>query len=103
VSVHPACHALASPYPTAHLWRAHQDGGSVPAELDAPAWTLTVRPQWRPLILEQTEAAHAAFLALQHGATVNQSLDAAFAIDAHFDFATQWRTWIRASAITGLL
>ncbi|MFM0074757.1 DNA-binding domain-containing protein [Paraburkholderia sediminicola] len=102
LAVHPACALISSRYAIAEIWAAHQPGGSFPANLESPTYALVVRPQWRPQILVQCAAAHAAFDALQRGATLNEALDLAFAIDAEFNFTSQWRAWIAASAITGL-
>lgn len=115
LAVHPACTALASRYAALAIWRAHQRDphdphdqenaapGAWPARIDEPGWTLVVRPRWHAQPLAQTRAAHEAFVALQHGATLDEALERAFDIDADFDFGTQWRVWIEAGAITGLL
>ncbi|WP_179405522.1 DNA-binding domain-containing protein [Burkholderia guangdongensis] len=102
LAVHPACAAIASDYAIADIWFAHQPDGLFPQRLAVPAWALVVRPLWQPTVLVHAEAAHAAFVALQRGNTLAAALDAAFAIDPAFDFATQWRAWIAASAITGV-
>jgi hypothetical protein len=102
LAVHPACALIASRYAVAEIWSAHQPGGAIPADLESPTYALVVRPQWQPYILVQSAAAHAAFDALQRGATLNEALDSAFKIDVEFDFTSQWRAWIAASAITGL-
>ncbi|NPT40630.1 DUF2063 domain-containing protein [Paraburkholderia sp. 1N] len=102
LAVHPACALIVSRYAVAEIWSAHQPGGSFPVDLDSPTYALVVRPQWQPYVLVQCTAAHAAFDALQRGATLNEALDLAFAIDAEFDFTSQLRAWITASAITGL-
>lgn len=101
LAVHPACTAIASDYAVADIWRAHQPGGVFPPQLDVRTWSLVVRPRWQPTVLAHSEAAHATFIALQGEKTLAEALDAAFAIDPEFDFATQWRAWIAASAITG--
>ncbi|RKP44166.1 DNA-binding domain-containing protein [Trinickia fusca] len=101
LTVHPACVAIASDYAIADVWFAHQSGGVFPQRLDGPAWALVVRPLWQPTVLVHSEAAHTAFIALQRGRTLAEALDAAFAINPQFDFATQWRAWIAASAVTG--
>jgi hypothetical protein len=103
LAIHPACALVASRYAIADIWSAHQPDGSMPTQIDSPTYALVVRPLWRPEILVQSAAAHAAFGALQRGATLNEALDAAFEIDAGFDFTSQWRAWIAASAITGLV
>jgi hypothetical protein len=101
--VHPACAAIASRYAVADVWLAHKPGGVFPAEIDTLSWVLVVRPQWQPIVLRQSAAAHAAFVALRRGESLNDALDAAFEVDAEFDFARQWRAWVGAVAITGVL
>ncbi|MDE1184797.1 DNA-binding domain-containing protein [Paraburkholderia sp.] len=100
LATHPACVAIASGCPAAEIWLAHRPGGVFPQKLDTRSWCVTVRPLWRPSVLVHSEAAHAAFVALQHGATLDTALDAAFALDPAFDFAAQWQRWIAAAAIT---
>jgi Putative DNA-binding domain len=99
--VHPACAAIASSYAIADVWLAHQPGEVFPADIDVPSWVLVVRPQWRPVVIKQSAAAHAAFVGLRRGESLNEALDAAFAMDAEFDFARQWQQWVGVSAITG--
>lgn len=103
LAVHPACVALASPYALTAIWRAHEAGGRWPDVIDTPSWALVVRAQWRPAVLEHNEAAHAMFVALQLGATLDDALAQALALDAQFDFARQWRVWIETSALVGVL
>jgi hypothetical protein len=104
LAVHPACATIASPFAVSAIWYAHQPGntGARPERVDTPSWSLVVRPQWRPMLLTHTEAAHVAFLAIQRGATLDEALDAAFTVDPAFDFAGQWRAWIEYSAVVGL-
>lgn len=107
LKVHPACVALASRHAAFEIWRAHRQSGDPtqaqwPERIDVPNWTLIVRPQWRSAALSQTQAAHAAFVALQRGETLDAALERAFSIDDDFDFAAQWRTWIETNAIVGL-
>lgn len=105
LKVHPACVALESRYAAFDIWRAHRQNewaGRIDIDTNASNWTLIVRPQWRSAALPHTQAAHAAFTALQRGETLDEALERAFAIDENFDFATQWRTWIETGAITGL-
>lgn len=103
LAIHPACAPIASCYAIADIWKAHQPDGSFPTQIDSPTYALVVRPHWRPDALVQSAAAHAAFGALQCGTTLNEALDAAFGIDAEFNFTSQWREWIATSAITGLM
>lgn len=99
--VHPACAAIASRYAIADIWLAHQSGGGFPECVDAPTWTLVVRPLWKPTLVVHSAAAHAAFVSLQQGRTLNEALDAACEIDPCFDVAPQLQTWIATSAIIG--
>lgn len=101
IGAHPACVALASRYAVAQIWHAHQPGGTFPERIDAPSCALVVRPRWRAYVLQQSAAADAAFVTLKRGDTLNQALDAAFAVDPAFDFAGQWRHWITSSAVVG--
>ncbi|RAR67006.1 putative DNA-binding protein [Paraburkholderia unamae] len=100
--VHPACAALALHFDAAAILRAHEPGGEWPERVDASSWALVVRPHWRPIVLVHTHAAHAAFLALRDGATLDAALALAFDIDPAFDFGAQWRAWIEARAIVGV-
>jgi hypothetical protein len=102
IALHPACAALALRYDATAIWQAHQPGGVWPEHVNTPSWALVVRPQWRPLVLAHTHAAHAAFVALSEGATLDSALAQAFDIDPEFDFTAQWRVWIEARAIIGL-
>ncbi|HKT97229.1 MAG TPA: DNA-binding domain-containing protein [Paraburkholderia sp.] len=111
LAVHPACAALASRHAALAIWRAHQrddqnpndtSHNAWPEHIDTPGWTLVVRPRWRPAALAHTQAAHEAFVALQRGATLDEALECAFAIDEAFDFTSQWRTWIEAGVIVGV-
>ncbi|QGZ60373.1 HvfC/BufC N-terminal domain-containing protein [Paraburkholderia acidisoli] len=100
--VHPACAALALRADAPAIWRAHQPGGAWPERIDTPAWTLVVRPQWRPALLTHTPAAHAAFIALSAGTSLDEALALAFDVDAAFDFGGTWRAWIEAGAIVDM-
>jgi len=102
LAIHPACAVITSPYAIADIWLAHQPDGVFPENIDVATRLVVVRPLWRPAIIAHTEAAHAAFVALTHGSTLAEALDAAFALDPTFDFASQWQAWISAAAITGI-
>ncbi|MPW21559.1 DUF2063 domain-containing protein [Paraburkholderia sp. CNPSo 3157] len=102
LATHPACAAIHSRYAIADIWRAHQLGGSIPLCIDAPTSGLVVRPRWRPFVIDQSSAAHAAFMALQHGRTLNEAIDVALALDTRFDISSQLQSWITVSAVTGL-
>ena len=101
--IHPACVAISSPYAIADVWLAHRPDGVFPSQIEAPSHVLVVRPQWQASLLIQSAAAHAAFVALGDGRSLNDALDVAFEVDHDFDFARQWQAWLSASAITGVL
>ncbi|ADG20915.1 HvfC/BufC N-terminal domain-containing protein [Paraburkholderia atlantica] len=101
IGVHPACVALTSRFAVAQIWHAHQPGGTFPAQIDSACCALVVRPRWRAYVIQQPAAAHAAFVALQRGDTLNHALDAAFTIDPAFDFASQWHHWFASGAVVG--
>jgi hypothetical protein len=103
LAVHPACAAISSRYAIADIWLAHQPGGTFPESVDEVTHVLTVRPDWRPTILVHSDAAHAAFMALQRGESLNQALDKAFALDPDFDFPSRWQSWIATQAVTGVV
>jgi hypothetical protein len=103
LATHPACAAIHSRYAISDIWRAHQPGGITPQHIDEPAWVLVVRPRWRPLVIDQSGAAHAAFIALQRGRTLNEAIDVALAIDAQFDISSQLQSWVTVGAVTGLV
>ena len=99
--IHPAAAAIHSEHAAAGIWRAHQPDGVPPERIDTPSWALIVRPEWRPFVIDQTQAAHESFVALQNGCTLNEAIDTALRIDAAFDIAAQLQAWIAVSAITG--
>jgi len=101
LKIHPAASAIHSNHAIADIWRAHQPDGTLPGHIDRPSWTLVVRPEWRPFVIDQTQAAHEAFIALQNGCTLNEAIDTALRVDSAFDIAAQLRTWIAVNAITG--
>ncbi|CAB3749024.1 DNA-binding domain-containing protein [Paraburkholderia humisilvae] len=102
LAVHPACAAMHSRHAIADIWRAHQANGTPPERIDRPVWILVVRPHWRPFVVDQSRAAHEAFIALQGGRTLNEAIDIALGVDPCFDISTQLKSWIEVSAITGL-
>jgi hypothetical protein len=104
LAVHPACQLISSLYAIAGIWKAHvQPGSRVPANVDLPTCVLVVRPRWQPEVVVQSASAHVALGALQRGATLDEALDAAFEIDAAFDFTSQLQIWISSCAITGVV
>jgi len=102
LTVHAACSALRSRHSIGDIWRAHQPSGHAPGDIAAAACALVVRPQWRPVVVDQSRAAHEAFLALQRGRTVNEAIDVGLDIDSSFDISAQLQMWISVAAVTGI-
>ncbi|WP_109481291.1 DNA-binding domain-containing protein [Paraburkholderia sp. C35] len=103
LTTHPACSAMRSRHSIGDIWRAHQPGGDAPRDIDAAACVLVVRPHWRPVVVDQTLAAHDAFLALQHGRTLNEAIDVGLEANSAFDIAAQLQVWISIAAVTGMV
>lgn len=79
---------IASPWPVATLWLAHQpdSGVALPQHLDGHAESALVTRTAGIVRVETVTPAPAAFLlALQHGATLEAATDAALEQDATFD------------------
>ncbi|WP_109476309.1 DNA-binding domain-containing protein [Paraburkholderia sp. C35] len=102
LTVHPACSTIRSRHSIGAIWRAHQPGGGATRDIAAAACVLVARPQWRPVVVDQSLAAHEAFLALQQGQTLNEAIDVGLEIDSSFDIAAQLQMWISIAAVTGI-
>jgi uncharacterized protein len=93
--LHPAASLHRSPWSIAQLWLAHQAGTEAfPEDLQQDSYTLVVRPQWQPRMVELSTASFAALCALAAGQTLGEALDGAAAIDQGFDVAGQLRQWL---------
>ncbi|MGT2472140.1 HvfC/BufC family peptide modification chaperone [Paraburkholderia terrae] len=103
LTVHPACSAVRSRHSIGDIWRAHQAGGDAPRDIGATACVLVVRPQWRPVVVDQSQAAHEAFLALKRGRTLTEAIDIGLDVDSSFDIAMQLQVWISMAAVTGIV
>jgi hypothetical protein len=104
LTIHPACDAIHSRHAIGDIWCAHQPGGADPQniDIDTPAWALVVRPEWHPFVINQSRAAHEAFVALKRGCTFSEGIDVALNVDTQFDCSSQLRQWIAVRAVTGI-
>ena len=95
-ALHPACAWVASRFPVADIWLAHQPDSTVglPESLDRRQAALVVRPHWRAEVVETDRAEIAALEALRTGSTIEASIDAALAIEPDFDFARALLGWL---------
>jgi uncharacterized protein (UPF0276 family) len=85
---------FASPWSVVPLWLAHQ-GKPFPPTMDEPSRALLSRPQWTAQVTPLPAPAYAALLALKEGKSFVAALDAAFALDEHFNVAASLQQWLR--------
>jgi uncharacterized protein (UPF0276 family) len=76
------------------LWLAHQ-GSQFPPTMDEPSRALLSRPQWTAQVTPLQAPAYAALKLLQEGNTFGAALDAAFALDEHFNVAASLQQWLQ--------
>jgi hypothetical protein len=99
--LHPSLRLHASPWATAALWHAHQEGGpDFPDALRADTYTLVLRPRFDVRVEAIGAAEHAALSRLARGDTFGVALDAAFDVDEDFDVAAQLRRWLDHGIVT---
>ena len=104
ITLHPACNLFSSNWAVVALWQAHQPGSGVdfPAQMRASCCALVARPYFKAELAPHSAAAHAALGALAAGQPFGAALDAAFALDAHFDVAASLQHWLALSVLTAL-
>jgi hypothetical protein len=103
VALHPSAALVASAFPIATLWAAHQ-GDDEPAapEIWEAERVLVVRPEADVLLHRLTPAGHAFVEALLDGAPIAQAADDALAADPAFDVGGHVVALVRLGAITAL-
>ena len=102
--LHPALRLHASPWATAALWLAHQDGGpAFPQQLERASHALLLRRRWTVEVMEIGAPEHAALACLRAGATFGAALDAAFALDEDFDVGGCLQRWLAPGVIEALV
>lgn len=100
VRLAPACALLASSWPLAAIWNAHQEGGD-PAAVDLGASAervLVHRPGWRVEVLALSRGDYAFLDGLLKG--LGPALEAGAGADAGFDPASALAAWVRQGVIT---
>ena len=95
-ALHPACSLVDSAWDVAGLWLAHQaqDAGAFPDDMARPGACVIARAHFKPQLARLTPATHAALAVLDHGGTVGEALDAAFARDEDADVPAILRQWL---------
>jgi hypothetical protein len=63
--------------------------------MDEPSRALLSRPQWTAQVTPLQAPAYAALKLLQEGKTFGAALDAAFALDEHFNVAASLQQWLQ--------
>lgn len=97
LSLHPACHLIASEWAVVEVWQAHQPelGNAFPAQIGQRNLGLIVRPQWKADVLLLTPGAFAALSNLRQGRSLGTALDAALETEPDFDFAFHLQQWLQ--------
>jgi hypothetical protein len=102
VRLAPSCGLMASDWPVASIWEAHQEGGRPElVDLDAgPERALVHRPDWR-VEVTALRAGDFRFLEfLRAGETLGAALEAAVSDDAGFVPRLALATWVHAGVLT---
>jgi uncharacterized protein (UPF0276 family) len=104
LSLHPACHLIASSWAVVALWQAHQpdSGVAFPDDMAQPSYGAVLRPAWKTQLLPLSHASHAALSELAAGKDFGAALDAAFDIDDNFDVAAHLQQWMDLALITSI-
>lgn len=98
----PACGLLASDWPVASIWLAHQEGGR-PELVDlaaGPERALVHRPDWRVEVTALRPGDFRFLECLQAGEPLGAALEAAVAEDAAFVPHLALSTWVHAGVLT---
>lgn len=101
MTLHPACHLVASEWAVIPLWQAHQPDSGIgfPEHMAAPGYGVVARPAWKTQVVPLSGAAHAALRTLGQGRDFGAALDAAFDIDEAFDVAGNLQLWLAHALI----
>jgi len=98
----PACALLASDWPVAKIWNAHQpDGDPGSVQLGSGGERVLVhRPRWRPEVLALGAGDYRFLGQLGAGAGLGRALQAAIAVESGFDAGTALARWVPLGVIT---
>jgi hypothetical protein len=102
VRLAPSCGLMASAWPVASIWEAHQDGGR-PELVDLaarPERALVHRPGWRVEVTALRPGDFRFLECLQAGETLGAALEAAVSEDAGFVPRLALATWVHAGVLT---
>jgi len=102
VRLAPACALLASAWPLARIWEAHQEGGE-PDKVNlgaGPDLVLVHRPGWRVEVSSLRPGDFRFLEQVGSGAGLGRALEAAAAEDPAFVPRVAFAAWIQAGALT---
>jgi hypothetical protein len=102
VRLAPACALMASAWPVARIWQAHQEGGRPErVDLDAgPERALVHRPDWRVEVTALAAGDFRFLECLQAGEPLGAALEAAASEDPAFVPHLALATWVHAGVLT---
>lgn len=101
----PACALLASAWPLAALWAAHQDSHEGPVAVDlkaGPDWILVHRPSWRAEVCRLGAGDYRLLASARDGLALDEALEVATAADPAFEASNALARWVAARAIVRL-
>jgi hypothetical protein len=102
VRLAPACELMASAWPVARIWEAHQEGGR-PELVNLSAGgerALVHRPDWRVEVTALRPGDFHFLECLQAGETLGAALEAAVSADPAFVPQLALATWVHAGVLT---
>ena len=97
VALHPTCRLVHSAWDIAALWQWHQalEQGTWTADIQHPVTALVCRPLWKVAVRALGAGEAAGLARIAAGATLGDSLDAAFTVDPTMDVAAVFSDWLR--------
>lgn len=105
ITLAPACALLASDWPLARIWAAHQDGREGEAAVDlaaGPDRILVARPGWRAEVCSVGRGDFRFLEAALAGGPLAAALEAAASEDPSFDPSMALACWVQAGVIVDL-
>lgn len=102
--LHPCCTLLASAYPIAAIWQAHQQGSPADFRVDLNSGgenLLVYRSGLNVQVISLAPASHHWLAQLQQGIALGTATDTTLSAFPDFDLATALRRWLAQNVLTG--
>lgn len=98
LQLHPSASLFCSSLAAVDIWHAHQheEVTNLDVPLTQASRAVIVRPEWQVHVISLDQADYAALDALERGASLGATLEAALASDAQFDVSTSLASWFRS-------